>query len=412
MKRIVIIGGGISGLSVLHFLKKRYGDEIDVVLHERDASAGGTIRSLREQACLFESGPNGFLDSQDETLRLIEDLGISKRLIKANPTARRRYIQIQGRLRAVPANPAEFIGTSLVPFKDKCALIAGLFKKDIPKESSIEEYVSRRFSPGIAQNLVDPVISGICAGDIKRLHMDSAFPKFTRKKFSQASLCSFANGMGELIQAFYKRYSKQIRLNSGITGLPDDADITIVSTPAHEAAKIVENANASLSKLLKQMPYAPIAVAGLLYKREHFKKIPDGFGYLVPSNQGKEVLGVLIESNVYPQRSPEDGVLIRVMLGGMHHPDIVQLDNENILDKAVQEIHAVYGLSAGPQKYFLKIWPKAIPQYELPYPQWRKDVALECGKIPGLFLCANYLDGISLNDCVLNAKSLAEALKI
>ena len=95
MKRIAIIGGGISGLAVLHYLKQRLGDTVEITLFEREASVGGTIRSFKKDSCLFEWGPNGFLDNQPATLQLIEELGITDQLIAANATARRRYIQIK-----------------------------------------------------------------------------------------------------------------------------------------------------------------------------------------------------------------------------------------------------------------------------------------------------------------------------
>ena len=78
-----------------------------------------------------------------------------------------------------------------------------------------------------------------------------------------------------------------------------------MATPAYAAAKIVENLNPVLARILDQVPYAPIAVAGLLFKKDSFKRKPDGFGYLIPSKENKDILGVLIESNVYDDRAGE-----------------------------------------------------------------------------------------------------------
>ncbi len=404
MKCIAIIGGGISGLTVLHYLKQRLGDTVEITLFEREASVGGTIRSFKNGPCLFEWGPNGFLDNQPATLELIKELGLTDQLIETQPTARRRYIQIKENLHAVPTTPLDLIQTPLLPLKDKWSLITGIFKKNTPKDCSINDYVSRRFSPRIAQTLVDPFISGIYAGDIKRLHMASAFPKFRRK----SRMRSFRGGMGQIIEALDNRYQKHIQTNSEIIG--DSSllfDATIVATPAYAAAKIVENLNPGLSCLLEQIPYAPIAVAGLLFKQDSFKKKPDGFGYLVPSQANKDILGVLIESNVYANRARGEQVMMRVMMGGAHHPAIINDDKEQVIARAIREIDSVYGLSAAPLETFVKLWPKAIPQYEVNYPHWRRSIADQCAKTPGLYLCANYLDGISFNDCINNAKTLA-----
>jgi len=408
MKRIAIIGGGISGLTVLHYLKQRFGDTMEITLYEREAAVGGTIRSFKKDFCLFEWGPNGFLDNQPASLELIEELGVTDQLIEAKATARRRYIQVKGNLHAVPVNPLDFIRTPLLPLKDKCSLIAGIFKKKISTDISIYDYVSQRFSPNIAQVLVDPFISGIYAGDIKRLHMASAFPKLKRKGFKKTRMRSFIGGMGEVIKALDKRYKQHIQTNSEISSSQINADITIVATPAYAAAKIVENLNPPLAGLLDQIPYAPIAVAGLLFKQGSFKKKPDGFGYLIASKENKDILGVLIESNVYANRSSGGQIMMRVMLGGAHHPAIINDSHELILQKVIREIDSIYGLVSNPIETFVKLWPKAIPQYEISYPHWRQSVAEQCAKTPGLYLCANYLDGVSFNDCVNNAKALTE----
>ena len=412
MKRISIIGGGISGLAVLHFLKQRLGDNVDITLFEREAAVGGTIRSLKKDSSLFEWGPNGFLDNQLDTLQLIEDIGAADQLIESKTAAHRRYIQMNGNLPCCTQGPMDFIRTSLLPLKDKWSLITGIFKKNISKDRSIDDYVSQRFSRHLAETLVDPFISGIYAGDIKRLHMASAFPKLKRQGFKKPHMRSFKGGMGQIIESLGRRYKEHIQTNSEISSGEFNADAIIVATPAYAAARIVENLNPVLSQFLDELPYAPVAVTGLLFKQESFNKKPDGFGYLIPSSENKDILGVLIESNVYDGRAGEGQIMLRVMLGGTHHPGIINDDQERILAKAIREIDSVYGLTAGPVEIFFKSWPKAIPQYEINYPHWRQSIAEQCAKTPGLYLCGNYLDGVSFNDCIKNAKILAEAVNI
>jgi len=409
MKKIAIIGGGISGLSVLHYLKQRLGDTVEITLYEREAVTGGTIRSFKDNSCLFEWGPNGFLDNQPATLELIEELGLTDQLIEASPNAKRRYIQRNNKLIPLPAGPIDFICSPLLPAKDKWALIKGVFKKNISSDQSIYNYVSQRFSQGIAENLVDPFISGIYAGDIKRLHMASAFPKLKYKGFRKTRMRSFKNGMGQIIETLEKRYRNNIQTNSEIS-TNITADINIIATPAYCAAQITENINPELAKLLDQIHYAPVTVAGLIFNKKTFKIQPDGFGYLVPSKENKTILGVLIESNVYENRAGEETMMMRVMMGGSHHPAIINDDENEIIKKAVKEIDSIYGLAAAPLQTFVKRWPKAIPQYHNKYPRWKQSIIQLCRKTPGLFLHANYLNGISFNDCVSHSKNLAARL--
>ena len=417
MKRLAIIGGGISGLAALHYLKKRFAKNIEITLFERESIVGGTIHTLKNHGCLFETGPNGFLNHQSSTFELIQDLGLTPQLIEANPNAKRRYIQIREQLYQLPTGPISFITTPLLSFKDKWAMIQGIFKKNISTDQSIYDYVTQRFNSNIAQCLADPFITGIYAGDIKRLHMASAFPQFGNKakrvKKHKTLLYSFKKGMGQCMEALYTNYQEHIRTGQEINSLDNiDADIIILATPAYVTNKIIEGRHPRLTALLEQIHYAPVALAGLVFPQDSFRQLPDGFGYLVSSQESKDILGVLIESSVYADRAPQGLVMIRVMLGGMHHPAIINDNQEQILSKANKEINTVYGLNSSPVQTFVKLWPKGIPQYDLNYPLLRKHITEELKKTPNLYLCANYLDGISFNDCINNAKSIANTILI
>jgi len=198
MKRIAIIGGGISGLAVLHYLNKRYGNQIEVTLYERNPYVGGCIASLDNNGFLFETGPNGFLTNQPNTLEFLEEIGFSDQIIEADDSSNRRYIQMNGKLHLLPMDLWNFIKTPILSTKDKFRLIGGLFKKNISKNQSVFDYTSKRFGIAVTESLVDPFLTGIYAGDIKRLHMDWAFPKISKirgQKKIKTKMCSFKNGM-------------------------------------------------------------------------------------------------------------------------------------------------------------------------------------------------------------------------
>ena len=242
--------------------------------------------------------------------------------------------------------------------------------------------------------------------------MASAFPNIKRKGLKRSQMRSFRAGMGQIIEALEKRYQNHIHTNLEVTSSLVKADVIIIATPAWAASKIVENLNPVLSQLLTQISYAPVAVAGFLFKQDSFKMKPDGFGYLIASKENKDILGVLLESNVYDGRAGEGQIMMRVMLGGAHHPAIINDDHPQIMAKALKEIDSVYGIIHQPIETFAKIWPMAIPQYEINYPQWRQSVGEQCAKTQGLYLCANYLDGVSFNDCIKNAMSLVANINL
>ena len=218
LKNIAIIGGGISGLAALHYLKKRLGDGAGLTLYERNDRPGGNIQSIAQDGFLFETGPNGFLSDSPETLALVEELGLSQELVCADPAAARRYIQFKGQLRAVPGNPARFIQTPLLTFQGKCRLIQGFFNSKVSKDQSIHGYVSKRFGIQAAENLFDPFVSGIFAGDITRLHMASCF---TKKFPGRPKLMSFKKGMGAIISRLQERYQTSIQTGIEIARLKE-----------------------------------------------------------------------------------------------------------------------------------------------------------------------------------------------
>ncbi len=410
MKRIAIIGGGISGLAALHYLKKRFAQNVDVTLYERNPYVGGCIATLETQGFLFETGPNSFLTNQPNTLEFIEELGFSDQMIEANKDAKRRYIQIKGKLHLLPAGPISFIKTPLLSTKDKFRLIGGLFIKNISKDQSVYDYTSQRFGAAVTQRLVDPFLTGIYAGDIQRLHMASVFSKLWAakgQKKKKTRLCTFKNGMGSFIKHLSQQHKACIQTGIEIGNLEQiKADIIICSTPAYITSRLLN------MDVLNRIPYAPVAVVGLVVKKNSLKNSPDGFGYLVPSQEGKEVLGVLLESNVFVRQNKEEKMFIRIMLGGSRHPAIINDSTETILAKAMREIDEIYGFNERPLSASVKLWPRGIPQYELDYPVLRQAIRDDLQKRPNLYLCANYLDGISFNDCIKNARELIDRLVV
>lgn len=414
IKKIAIIGGGISGLALLHFLIKKHGADVSVTLYEHSASAGGNVRTFIEDEFLFETGPNGFLTNQPETLELIVDMGLKSDVIFSAKA--QRFIQVKNRLHELPTGPISFLKSSLLSPKGKYQLIKGFLNDRVSLDQSVLEYATARFGQETAQLLIDPFVSGVFAGDASKLHMASAFGKMLatkRKKSKKSHLCSFKLGMGQLTSRLSEQYAPMIKTSSVINSIEDiDADHIICSAPAYSAASLFQRSNPVLTQLLESIYYAPVAVVGLGFDSFAFMNKPKGFGYLIPSSQGKEVLGVLLESNVFQARAPKDRMMLRVILGGRRHPDVALEDVRILKERAEREIHEIYGLKKHSIKHWVKIWPKAIPQYELEYPKCRQLINHELAHMPKITLSGNYLGGVAVNDCIYNAKCIANKLTI
>ncbi len=410
MSKIAIIGGGISGLALLHYLKQRY-PVADITLYERKSETGGNIQSVAGEGFLFETGPNGFLNNSPATFEFISQLGLDDELACARSQHLPRYIQIKGQLLPVPRDMFQFMQTSLLSWGEKWMVMKGLFGPKISKNRPIYDYVSARFGRAAAEKLADPFISGIFAGDIKRLHMDHAFPK--SKSRVKGQMYTFKKGMGQMICRINELYGPHIKVSTAIHSLKEiAADRIFCSSAAYASAALLADDAAPLAQTLEQIPYAPVVVVGLGFEKAAFKRIPDGFGYLIPSREGKEVLGVLMESNVFERRAPQNAVMVRVMLGGRHHPQIINDDPSELLAKAVAEVDKTYGLAQKPLKHWIKCWPKAIPQYEMEYPAVSARIRKEAAALPHLTLAGNYLNGVSVNECIGSARSIVQALGV
>lgn len=447
-KQILIIGGGISGLSTLHFLKQKYKERHDIQIHllEKNDHVGGTIRTVCEDGFRFELGPNGFLSNTPTTFELVEDLGLHDKVISADENAKIRYIFAKGRLHQLPTGVFSFLGFELLSLADKFRVLQEPFvKKGSNPEETVYEFGKRRLGENFSKYFLDPMVSGIFGGNTKELNLKSAFPKIyhleqtygslikgalalkkSRKNektpFGQprGTLTSFIGGMGDLTASLYAHHKDNIMLNTSVESITREnekyiiatdvmsyaADQVFLSVPAYQAARILAPMDGALSQGLAKIPYAPMAVAGFAYRKKDVQNAPAGFGYLIPSVERKKVLGVLFSSNIFPGRAQADHMLFQVMIGGGNHPDILNYPHNEIKKLAKEELESVLGVKAAALQEFFVCWPQAIPQYNKGYLVIAQAIKARLAHAQGLFLAANYLSGVSLNDCIANAKRI------
>lgn len=447
MKHIVIIGGGISGLSLLHYLsiKYYYRQDVDIRLLEKKDETGGCIHSVAQNGFLFEAGPNGFLSTKRkvQALRLVTELGLTDALLPANENAAIRYISLKHKLHICPRNFKQLRETKLLTFFEKIRALADIF---IPKGNntleSVFSFAERRLGRRMAEIFFDSAVTGVYAGESSQMNMKEAFPQvyeaeqkcgsllrgFPRmlgkpsKAEKPPQLFSFKRGMQEIIHALQKRFSDKISTKVSVEeivrqgeqfvihtdNLQYTADEVFVCTPAYEAGRLLKNIDEEFPVFLKQINYASLAVVGLAYEKSRLQDFPEGFGYLVPREEKSPVLGVLLENNVFPERSPEKYCLLRMMIGGVRHPQAVGLSRSEIVARAKDELRKTLGITEEPSEVFYSPWNKAIPQYDRSYVLVKESINGLLEKHPRLHLAANYRGGVSVSDCIENAYQTAQ----
>jgi protoporphyrinogen/coproporphyrinogen III oxidase len=442
MPEFVIIGAGISGLTVAHALAKA---GKDVIVLESSGNIGGKIVTERIDGYLLEAGPNSLRVENQETVDLIEECGLSSRAIEANPNSNKRYILKNGEWMKIPSNPGEAISTSLFSFGSKLRILAEPFilKTKLDDESAAS-FISRRLGKEIFDYAADPFISGIYAGDPHKLSMRYAFPSMWRAEQDHGSLIkgmmkgrrksiekkvrtrviSFPGGLSELIIALRTSLSQRLHMHDGAlkidrsqkgfvvisaTGTFESKKI-IFAMPAYDLAAMLQSITPDLSKILSKVNYPPVAVVYLGYNNDQFAQIPEGFGGLIPSKENRKILGVIFSSSNFPNRAPDGHSLLTILMGGARNPEIAEWPDKIIIETAVSELSDLLKPNGAPRFHHLRLWKRAIPQYNVGYGAVLGAIEQAEQNNPGLHFIGNYRGGISVGACIQNATELGNRL--
>jgi oxygen-dependent protoporphyrinogen oxidase len=435
MKRIGIIGGGISGLTTA-FLLKRKG--FAVTVYEQADVPGGNVQTLQKDGYTVEQGPNSLLKAP-RLVDLVRLLNLEEKVIAADAAAQKRYILSGGKLEAMGVK--SFVN-GYFSLKTILSLVREPFvRSKSPESESVAEFVSRRISREFLDKAIDPFVSGVYAGDPENLSMRSAFPKLYEMERDFGSLImgtfrrktekpdpnfprtfSFHGGLKTLIDALAAELGDSLKLASPVGEieavedgrfrvLSEEFDAVVVSTPAFKAAELVESRDAELAVTLSEVVYPQVAVVVLGFKSEKIKKALDGFGFLIPSTEKRPILGTLFHSAVFPERSPDGFQLLMTFVGGVRAGD--QLDektDDELISTVRQQLGEILGVAGEPDFVHLKRWKKAIPQYRVGYEKVTEAVSDFEKRHAGIYFCSNFYRGISMSDCVKNAFETADKI--
>lgn len=448
MDRIVIIGGGISGLS-LAYLVQGGKPSTDLIVLEAEERPGGKIWTDRAEGFLCESGVNGFLNNKPKTLELAAELSLTP--LRSSDAARKRFIFSDGRLHPLPESPPAFFRSDLLSIWGRLRIIYEIFApKGRREDESLAEFGRRRLGREAFEKLIDPMASGIYAGDPGALSLKSCFPRIHQLEMEHGSLIraliklrmkakregktgpgpgpggvltSFSDGMETFILALRNSLGNRIRPRSSVTsllrtgdrytvGLKDgsaiESDAVVMATPAHASSEILRDFDPALSRILSEIPYPTVSVVCMGYRKERIARSLDGFGFLVPFREGRRILGTLWDSSIFPNRAPEGFVLLRTMLGGTRAS--VPRDEGKLVDIVSGELREIMGIKVQPDFARVYVHEKAIPQYTVGHQGRLAAMDELLANHRGLYLTGNAYRGISVNDCIENSYGLAGEL--
>ncbi|NJP06982.1 MAG: protoporphyrinogen oxidase [Chloroflexaceae bacterium] len=455
----IVIGGGISGLSVAYGLHRR-GCQVLVV--EAQSRAGGSIRSERTgDGFGLENGPNTVVSSDPAMDEHFAELGMSDELLVASRHGARRYILVDGQLELIPMSPPTFLRSRVLsPLAKVRLMMEPLIPRSPMADETVRAFFTRRLGAEPAQKLIDPFVSGVYAGDPNALSVRSTFPSIweaeqgygsvvrgmialagrkrratkaasTAPKRKRSQMISFQNGLVSWPEAMVRAIGEQhVWLSSSATELKPtepgwhmsvvregqtrqvQANRVVLAVPAHTAADLIMSLDTATADALRRIPYPPLAVVHLGYRREDVEHPLDGFGMLCPSGEQRDILGTLWPSALFEGRTPEGTVLTTSYIGGARRPELAQQDEEQLIETAIREQQALVGARGEPVLARAVRWSKAIPQYVAGH----HDIVAAMNRLEamwsGLYLTGNYRDGVSVEKCWLKGQELAQRIPV
>lgn len=469
--RIVVIGGGISGLAAAHRLKEKTSQQErppEIILLEASTRLGGTIHTIRRDEFLLEAGPDSFISEKPAAIELAKRIGLASRLIETNAEHRRSFIVRQGRLHPVPEGfqlmaPSRFwpfVTTGIFSWRGKARMAldlvlprrAGLNGQD---DESLAQFVRRRLGREALERMAQPMVGGIYTADPEKLSLRATMPRFLEmeredksliramwKRRRQASAAenkgtsgaryslflSFDEGMQVLVEALVAKLKDvSVRLNSKVEAVTFEqetkrwrlrvgeeetimADAICLALSSFQTAKLLRETDEALANELEEIPYASTATINLAYKRTDIGHALDGFGFVVPFAERRSVLACTFSSVKFAGRAPAGFVLLRAFVGGALQPEMFALDEGEMKEAACRDLRELLGIKSPPLFAQVEKWPRSMAQYHLGHMERMKKIKERLLAFPHLKLAGNAFNGAGIPDCIRSGEMAADEI--
>ena len=450
MKRIAIIGGGISGLSAAFALEKarQSGAPLEYVVFESNSRLGGVLVSEQVNGCLVEAGPDSFLTEKPWATDLCREIGLAGQLIGSNDVARKTYILVKGRLVVIPDGLMFMVPTRILPTlfsplfsaRTKVRMAREWFHppRKATGDETVAALVERHYGREMVDRLADPLLSGVYGGEAEKLSVRAVLPRFAEMEAQFGSLgramlasrrrsaqfakgparplfTSLRNGMQQMVDALVSKLPPSSLITGALVHSvqaqdggwtvsagyhSDHFDALVVATPAQAAAGLLKSVSPALAGELREIRYSSSVTVTLGYDQDMRTSLPPGFGFLVPRSEGKRMLACTFVHNKFPHRAPDDRALVRCFLGGSRDEAILRASPEEVLAVVRRELREIIGLSADPLFARVYQWKGAMAQYGVGHLERLNRIEGLLGRLPGLFLAGNGYRGIGVPDCV------------
>ncbi|WP_223700784.1 protoporphyrinogen oxidase [Sutcliffiella deserti] len=449
-KRVFIIGGGITGLSAAYYLLKEIKEKnlnMEVTLIEASNRLGGKIQTIKKDGYTIERGPDSFLERKTSAAKLAKDVGLESQL--TNNATGQAYILLKGQLYPMPEGAVMGIPTKLSPFvttglfspmgKMRAAADLILPASGNKDDQSLGSFFRRRLGDEVVENLIEPLLSGIYAGDIDKLSLQATFPQFQQveqkyrslilgmkqttpkkpadaPKLKKGMFLTLTGGLQSLVDAMeeqlvgvkvlkavkvdhiekYGDYSYGISLSNGEIMT---ADNIIITTPHFATASMLQNFKAVAP--LEKMKSTTVATVAMAFDKSAITEEIEGTGFVVSRNSDYTITACTWTHKKWLHTTPNGKVLLRCYVGRVGEEAIVEQSDEEIKQVVLDDLNKIMNISALPEFTIITRWKQAMPQYAVGHKKMLDDIKDRLTEeMPGVFLAGSSFEGVGIPDCI------------
>ncbi|MCK5235969.1 MAG: protoporphyrinogen oxidase [Deltaproteobacteria bacterium] len=463
MKNVVIVGGGISGLSTAYFLKELARENnagpLNITIVDKKDAIGGNIITELTDGFLIEGGPDCFLSEKPWAMALCKRLGLEDRLLATKSPRGKTYVLSNGKLHLLPEGVILMVPTKMFPLlfsslmtlsgKIRMGLELFVPKKKTPGDETLGEFVRRRLGKEALDKIAGPLVAGVHAGDPDTMSIKSSFPKFVEMEQNYGSLIkgmlarmklmkakprkggkpvtmfmTVKGGLGEVVKTLLSKIKDVNILSSTVVSKMENnddgyeltldngnvlkADAVVIATPAYATSEIVKTLDGKLTEKLGTIPYVSTATISIGFKMKDIKHPMDGFGFVVPLSEGRKIMAASWVSRKWAGRAPDDCVLIRCFVGGAFNQDLVELGDEELKQIVLDELREIMGIEATPVICRIFRWRRSMPQYTVGHEERVTEIEELTNAHKGLYITGSAFRGIGISDNVREAEETAK----
>ncbi|MBO8172525.1 MAG: protoporphyrinogen oxidase [Bacillaceae bacterium] len=473
LKQVVVVGGGITGLSTAFYLKKKAaenGENIKIHVVEKADRFGGKIRTFRRDGFILEEGPDSFLARKEAALQLCRDLGLEVQLTGTNPDARKNYILRKNKLHLMPPGTMLGVPAEITPFartrllspagKLRAAMDLVLPRGNDEHDESLGLFLRRRFGDELVDHLIEPLLSGIYAGNADLLSLQATFPLFHDLEKKHRSLIlgimkqrkqqrirqkqiapdgksskhpSMFLALNSGFDTLIKRLTEQLErdgisliseaLVTQVEKLQENgrphyqikltnhnairADAVVMAAPAFATQKLLSKLIAT--EPLSQIPYVSVATVGLAFNKDQIQHPLDGSGFVVPHKENRFITACTWVSSKWPHTTPEGKLLLRCFTGHSGDERHKDLSDEEIVTRVLKDLADIMGISSEPEWTHVSRWNQAMPQYLVDHLSRLGEFESRIkDQLPGIMLTGAGYYGVGVPDCIAQGMQTAE----